>query len=142
MRFGKDARDSYILQLKLLHAIMPDALAYEDESAEKYMNKRWVELVVNSKYPCEFDSLYSVQAVIANDDDIWLHTHGLARCNIAELENIAGDTLDLTLTQEPYDIKDLHQGYRGKYLLADLTNWVIYTPNGTFTPESVYLLDL
>ena len=308
MRFEKDARDSYILQLKLLHAIMPDALAYEDESAEKYMNKRWVELVVNSKYPCEFDSLYSVQAIIANDDDIWLHTHGLARCNIAELEilnaktdtynsyysiistlanrvledtydkekdycyigqcdedlpivvrkviwtrgilkyeqdilgtekdretghnsetelifllgddeklyklseidealkdnpilfisnsetqrmsdvaierfsyvrnimalndenyavivkmgiktdngdsydnkehiwfeleNIAGDTLDLTLTQEPYDIKDLHQGDRGKYLLADLTNWVIYTPNGTVTPESVYLLDL
>ncbi|WP_158527917.1 DUF4026 domain-containing protein [Criibacterium bergeronii] len=51
MRFEKDARDSYILQLKLLNAIMPDALAYEDESAEKYMNKRWVELVVNSKYP-------------------------------------------------------------------------------------------
>lgn len=86
MKFGKDVRSSYILQLKLLQALMPNTLAFEDESAEKLINRKWVELAVNSKLPCDFKDLYTVQAVMASDTDIWIHTHGLARCSIAELE--------------------------------------------------------
>lgn len=86
MKFNDDVRASYILQLKLLVALMPDALAFEDESAEKLMNRKWVELAIHSKLPCAFSDLYSIQGVEGENGDIWLHTHGLARCNIAELE--------------------------------------------------------
>ncbi len=91
MSFHEDAIKSYKLQLKILTALMPDALAYEDESAEKLLNKRWVELMVASKVNPEAMSLYSVQAVFSEDQDVWLHTHGLARCGLSELEILNSD---------------------------------------------------
>lgn len=86
MKFGNDVRASYVLQLKLLTALMPDVLAFEDESAEKLINRKWVELAIQSKLPCAFSDLYTIQGVEGEKGDIWLHTHGLARCNVAELE--------------------------------------------------------
>ena len=91
MSFHEDAIKSYKLQLKVLSALMQDALAYEDESAEKLLNKRWVELMVESKVNPEAISLYSVQAVFDEDKDVWLHTHGLARCGLTELEILHSD---------------------------------------------------
>lgn len=36
MMFGEDALDSYHLQLKLIHAVLPDAVAVLDDSSERY----------------------------------------------------------------------------------------------------------
>ena len=91
MRFGKNLRDSYILQLKLLSALLPDALAFEDESAEKLLNSRWVSMAIGSQLPCDWSALYVVQAISNDENDIWLHTHGLSRCGLPELEILHAD---------------------------------------------------
>ncbi|MBS4899986.1 MAG: DUF4026 domain-containing protein [Clostridiales bacterium] len=120
MVFHDDAVKSYKLQLKVLNALMPDALAYEDESAEKLLNKRWVELMVTSKADPESSALYSVQAVFDNDTEVWLHTHGLARCGLTELEILNSD-------REHYNSHyEIISSYASRMLGAD------YDPDGDY----------
>ena len=45
------------------------------------------------------------------------------------------------LTQEPYYIKNLHEDTEMEIDLNDLTDWILYTPDGAITPDSVYLLE-
>ena len=45
------------------------------------------------------------------------------------------------LTQEPYYIKDLNAGTEMEIDLNNLADWILYTPNGQVTPDSVYLLE-
>ena len=48
MMFGEDALDSYHLQLKLIHAVLPDAVAVLDDSSEKILSGHWVCLLYTS----------------------------------------------------------------------------------------------
>ena len=70
MKFGVNVRKSYILQLKLLKTLMPEVLAFQDESAEKILNRRWVELTLSSLTVCEMNALYSVQMVQNNENTL------------------------------------------------------------------------
>ena len=45
------------------------------------------------------------------------------------------------LPQEPYYIKDLNAGTEMEIDLNNLADWILYTPNGQVTPDSVYLLE-
>lgn len=45
------------------------------------------------------------------------------------------------LTQEPYYISNLIVNSEVELNLDDLTDWILYTPNGEVTPDSVYLLE-
>lgn len=88
MEFGENALASYHLQLKLIHAMLPDALAVIDDSSEKILSGRWVSLAAESKVPPAPRYLYTAQAVAGEEKDacVWLHTHGLNRCGRPELE--------------------------------------------------------
>lgn len=86
MPFEEDAKTSFHLQIKLANLLMPDMLALLDESAERLFVSDWVKLTANSKFTPSSKDLFAVQAVNSDDGSVWLHTHGLSRCGISELE--------------------------------------------------------
>ncbi len=92
MPFRKDSQKSYHLQLKLALAIVPDLAVVYDESAERVLSGRRVRLDARSEILPAATSLYTVQGIKNDDgDDLWLHTHGLCRCGIPELEILQSD---------------------------------------------------
>lgn len=58
-----------------------------------------------------------------------------------ELLEIKKDKLRVKLTQEPYDIKDLHEGDEAWYKIADITDWIIYTKEFAVNPDNAYILE-
>lgn len=58
-----------------------------------------------------------------------------------EILEMNGQKLRGILTQEPYYIKGLEVNSEMELSLEDLTDWILYTPNGQVTPDSVYLLE-
>lgn len=86
MEFGGDALKSYHAQLKMIHALMPEAVAVIDDSSEKILSGRWVKLAAESSVPPAPRYIYTVQAVSGEEDCVWLHSHGLNRCGLPELE--------------------------------------------------------
>ncbi len=86
MDFGADALVSYHAQLKVIHALLPDLLAVLDASSEKILSGRWVALAAESKVAPAPRYIYTVQAVSGEDSCVWLHSHGLNRCGLSEIE--------------------------------------------------------
>lgn len=86
MRFGSNPKKSYHLELKLARTLVPDLIGVVDESAERLLPEKWVKLAADSKILPSSKDLFNVQAVTGKKDQVWLHTHGLCRCNIPELE--------------------------------------------------------
>lgn len=86
MDFKSNPKISYHLQLKIAEAIIPDMLALLDESAERLIPYKWVEMTTNTKIVPSANDLFVVQAVLGKNDEVWLHTHGLSRCGLTELE--------------------------------------------------------
>lgn len=88
LEFAEDALASYHLQLKMIAAMFSGGvLAVLDESAEKILSGRWVELAAASHVPPAPRYLFTVQAVSGEEEDeVWLHSHGLNRCGVTELE--------------------------------------------------------
>ena len=101
MEFGEDALESYHAQLRVVNALVPNAVAVLDHSAEKLLSGRWVSLAAASKVHPAPRYIYIVQAVSGEDSCVWLHSHGLNRCGITELE-ILNSTTDTY--QEHYNI--------------------------------------
>ena len=91
MEFGEDSLASYHAQLKMIDAMLPDKLAVLDDSAEKLLSPMWVSLAASSQIPPSPNYLFTVQAVGEEDGQVWLHTHGLSRCGIPELEILDSD---------------------------------------------------
>lgn len=91
MKFNKDSKKSYHLQLKLALAMVPDMIGLMDESAEKMIPTSWVEMAANSKVLPGANDLFTVQAVSGDKGEVWLHTHGLCRCGLTELEILQSD---------------------------------------------------
>ncbi len=104
MVFGVNALSSYHLQLKLIHAMLPDALAVIDDSSEKILSGRWVALAAESEVPPAPRYLYTAQAVSGEEDCVWLHTHGLNRCGRPELEVLASTKDNY---QEHYNVLEM-----------------------------------
>jgi len=91
MEFPGDSRKAYHLQLKVVKAMVPDLLAVMDESAERLVSGRWVTLATESNVAPSAQSLFTVQAVGGENGSVWLHTHGLNRCGLYELEVLSSD---------------------------------------------------
>ncbi|HBA37543.1 MAG TPA: DUF4026 domain-containing protein [Firmicutes bacterium] len=91
MPFLNEPKKSYHLQLKLCVAMVPNLIGLLDESAEKMLSSHWVKMAANSKVLPSSKNLFSVQGVIGDDDKVWLHTHGLCRCGLTELEILDSD---------------------------------------------------
>ncbi len=91
MEFPGDSRKAYHLQLKVVKAMVPDLLAVMDESAERLVSGRWVTLATESNVAPSAQSLFTIQAVGGENGSVWLHTHGLNRCGLYELEVLGSD---------------------------------------------------
>lgn len=92
LEFTDNALASYHLQLKLFRALLSAGfLAVIDFSAEKVLSGSWAALAADSHVPPAPRYLYTVQAVLGEDGQVWLHSHGLNRCNVPELE-VLGST--------------------------------------------------
>lgn len=91
LEFSDKILESYHLQLKIIDSIFPETVGILDYSAEKILSGAWASLAAKSNTPPAPRYLFTTQAVYANDEDVWLHTHGLNRCGIMELE-IMGST--------------------------------------------------
>lgn len=86
MSFGKDHKSSFHLQLKLIDALLPAPVAVIDESAEQIFSGQWTHLAAASNTPPSPHYIYQIHAVTDEKDEVWLHTHGLARCGLPEIE--------------------------------------------------------
>lgn len=91
MEFGEDPLASYHAQLKVIDAMLPDKLAVLDDSSEKLLSPLWVSLAASSQIHPSPNYIFTVQAVGGEDGQVWLHTHGLNRCGISDLEILESD---------------------------------------------------
>ncbi len=91
MKFKENAKKSFHLQLKLACGLVPDLIGLLDESAEKMLSAKWVKMASTSKVLPSSKDLFNVQAVNGKNNKVWLHTHGLCRCGITELEILDSD---------------------------------------------------
>ncbi len=94
--FADNNMDSYHLQIKLLHMLVPDMAALFDSNAYRAHSGRWVRMTATSKVAPSPDYMFTIHAVNDNEegtDSVWLHTHGLTRCGTIELE-ILGASLN------------------------------------------------
>ena len=92
MKFNENEKKSYHLQLKLCLALVPDMLGVMDESAEKMLPSKWVKMTAESHVLPSPKNLFTVQVVAGdNKKNVWLHTHGLNRCGVTELEILESD---------------------------------------------------
>ncbi len=86
MEFGEDALKSYHAQLKIICTLLADVLAVIDYSSEKILSGKWVSLAAASAVAPAPRYMYTVQAVAGEDECVWLHSHGLNRCGLPEIE--------------------------------------------------------
>lgn len=93
LEFSGDALISYHLQIKMIDAMFScGVLAVLDNSAEKILSGRWIALAASSNVPPAPRYLFTVQAVCKEGgENVWLHSHGLNRCGVTELE-VLGST--------------------------------------------------
>lgn len=91
MEFKGDVKKCYHFQLKLAVALIPDLIGVLDESAERMLPVEWVKMTAQSKVLPSSKNIFSVQAVVEDENNVWLHTHGLLRCGVTELEILSSN---------------------------------------------------
>ncbi len=82
--------ESFLFQLKILDAIMPQASLVVDFSSYKLLSPFWLQMTAETNIPPSPNYLYIIHAVYDEsengDTQYWMHTHGLHRCGSMELE--------------------------------------------------------
>ena len=122
MKFNKDIKKSFHLQLKLTIAIMPNLIGLVDESAERLIPAKWAKLAANSKVTPAPSDMYNIQVVYNENGEVWLHTHGLCRCGLTELEIL----------------KSNKENYKNHYNVINTFASYIIDKNGEFDPRKDY----
>lgn len=130
MKFNNDCKKSYHLQIKLLVASVTNLLGILDESAERMLPGKWAYLCANTITLPGANDLYNVQAINTENGEVWLHTHGLCRCGITELEIIKSDNencyahynLISTFASYLLDLKRENKEFNGLAYLGFLRN--------------------
>lgn len=59
-----------------------------------------------------------------------------------KIEKITPDSVTGILMQNPYCIRDMHEGATGTYSTSLIIDWKLYINKQTVTPDSTYLLEL
>lgn len=129
MKFNKDSKKSYHLQLKLATTLIPNLIGVIDESAEKLLSAKWVCMASSSKVLPSSKDLFNVQAVSGKDNKVWLHTHGLCRCNLTELEILESDQEHY---QQHYNLITTYAMF-----LIDLENKDVDKEKGTYIGQLI-----
>ena len=91
LEFGREPQESFHLQLKLLQCLTPDMVGIVDFCSERLLSSVWARMTAESVTPPSPTYLYTIQAVQGENGDVWLHTHGLNRCGLIELEVLGSD---------------------------------------------------
>ncbi len=86
MEYTGDPQTFYHNQLKILHAMVPEKIAVLDGPSEKILSGKWAALAAQSDIMPAPRYIYTVQAIGGENNEVWLHTHGLGRCGFSELE--------------------------------------------------------
>ncbi len=86
MDFEGDNAKCFHDQLRIIDAMYPEKVAVLDCPAEKLLSGRWVSLAAKSHILPAPRYLFTVQAICDESGEVWLHTHGLKRCGLYELE--------------------------------------------------------
>lgn len=88
--FGSDNLISFLLQLKILDALVPDASLLVDFISYRLLSPYWLKMTAQSEIPPSPDYLYTLHCVFddkqGDERRYWFHTHGLLRCGSVELE--------------------------------------------------------
>lgn len=108
--FTHELQQCYQLQLSIANLLVPNMIGLIDENAQRLLCRRQVKMIAQSHYLPNPMMLFSIQAV-HRSGKIWLHTHGLIRCQLSELEI-------LNVTKDTY-----HDFY---YLIKHLATQLIY----------------
>jgi hypothetical protein len=91
MDFNENYQVCFHDQIRIVNALIPDMLAVMDVPSEKILSGDWIRLAAKSKVSPAPRYLFTVQAVSGEDGEVWLHTHGLKRCGMYELEMLYSD---------------------------------------------------
>ena len=86
MDFEGDSNRCFYDQLRFINVLFPEMLAVLDCPSEKLLSGKWVSLAAGSKTLPAPRYLFTVQAISDGGEEVWLHTHGLKRCGLYELE--------------------------------------------------------
>ena len=86
MDFEGDSNRCFYDQLRFIDTLFPEMLAVLDCPSEKLLSGKWVSLAACSNVLPAPRYLFTVQAISDGGEEIWLHTHGLKRCGLYELE--------------------------------------------------------
>ena len=155
MDFEGDNAKCFYDQLRIIDAMFPDILAVMDCPAEKLLSGRWVSLAAKSKTMPAPRYLFTVQAVGDGEGEVWLHSHGLKRCGMFELEILCSDAkiynthynVIETFAYRMLESKEgitpgqavfLGQGGNGQYLVCTAVDWreaLKYYPEATMGTE-------
>ncbi|MCP4870537.1 MAG: DUF4026 domain-containing protein [Proteobacteria bacterium] len=76
-------------QVQVLHALAPEAVVILDVAACAFRSGHWMWEVASCPIPPAPDALYTIHAIYDPDRPnagAWLHTHGLRRCGLPEIE--------------------------------------------------------
>ncbi len=119
MKFTDDIKKSFHLQLKIAVNIVPNLIGLIDESAEKLIPAKWAQLASSSQVTPGPNDIYSVHAVYNKSGEVWLHTHGLCRCGLTELEIL----------------KSNQENYKNHCDLINAFACFIIDKNKTFNPQ-------
>jgi len=85
--FGEDLIEEFHEQMKITHLIVENPSAVLDAAACRLHSTTWFKSIVTSKTPPDPSNLFTIHAVEDDESgDYWLHTHGLIRCGMPELE--------------------------------------------------------
>lgn len=85
MPFTHELQQCFQLQLTIANLLIPEMVCLVDENVQRILSRQQVNMIAQSNYLPDPTMLYSVQSV-HRDNKIWLHTHGLIRCQLTELE--------------------------------------------------------
>ncbi|NDV68060.1 DUF4026 domain-containing protein [Dysgonomonas sp. 25] len=90
MYFSENNLASFHLQLKVMHAVVPDACLVIDFMSYRLLSPYWLKITCESSIPPSPDYLYTLHCVYDETENdkrrYWFHTHGLQRCGSVELE--------------------------------------------------------
>lgn len=136
--YGEEPTMDYLIQLKLLHTLVPVAAIGIDFSSLRVFSPYWLEMTAASAIPPAPTYLYSVHSVYNDREDgkrdYWLHTHGLHRCGTVDLEMLITDypqemfdmlksVVHLTLDKSIKENESIQVGYDGMELNVCWIRW-------------------
>ncbi len=87
--FTPDLLSDFHEQIKILNLAAPNAVIFIDDSACIVRPGIWMHDVANTKVPPAPANMYMMHAIFEEKlerQPVWLHTHGLRRCGLLEIE--------------------------------------------------------